>query len=152
MIESLENAIVEQLRSPEMIQLVRVMAWPDDPKTIPNPVGAGYLLARYRDDTSESLDGQNLTKPMTSLETYSYELRFLVRSLRAHRGAYPVMQLARKLLQGFSPTIDDSAYKPFRSGFSYSGGGLVAGSKKEGLWDFFQLYEIKLLFCAGRRG
>lgn len=143
MLKELQVAIIERLNDPA-IAGVKVIAWPRDPKQEIGRVRAdGLLLVRFLRDSSSTPSTSNQA-PLIQSGSASFELRLLHKSLRDDSEALPLMESIRELLSGYCPTISNSNYSLGLNGFYQRDRGFV--DLIEGIWDFFMLYEIPVIY------
>lgn len=143
----LENAMVARLRTGQLIsEHAHVDVFPDDPESYEGPQGKALIFVRYVDDVTEQESSQGARRDKLRNRTvYTFEIRYRVVSLRGHRGTNKLKREGFELLSGFFPEVSYPGYT-VQDWFSHQRGGVVGRIKEKGIWDFFDSFEIPLIY------
>lgn len=141
----LEESILARLQAvPTLPESVRLMAWPDRPMERGTPVGAAAIFVRFAGIGKSSPQTTNRT--YTQSGTVDFEVRHLVKDLRSHTGAYPLMALVEGSLAGWlpPPEVLDDGYTAKLSGFYLTRSDLVGRDQQ--VWDWGQQFSLPILY------
>lgn len=99
MLEKIENAIIECLKSQKRLKQYKVEAFPADFSSYSFTTAKGCLLVRY--------DGSSYTKPqnlnaITQDETFEFSVITGLRALKKYNDSYPVLQIIKETLTGLN--------------------------------------------------
>lgn len=129
----IEKSIIARLS--DRIDGVRLEAYPDQPKELGKPTPSARILIGYQGSsfTSLSEDPRNFSME----ETLTYELTFEVKGLRTHRGAYPLLDVAKNALMGYVPAIGQ--FRPVRpKAIAFKG-------VTEGIWYYSMTISLSVV-------
>lgn len=143
--QQLEDAIISRLTAvPTLPESVRLFSWPDKPMDRGQPVGVAAIFARFAGVSKSSAATTNRT--FTQGGTIDFEIRFLVKDLRSHVGAYPLMALVENSLAGWlpDPSLLEEGYTAKLPGFYMSRSDLVGRDQQ--VWDWGQSYSLPIIY------
>ena len=146
-VTQLEKAIMARLRTGALIsQAAHVDVFPDDPAAYEGPQGKALIFVRYVDDASEEEVTQGARRDkVRKIIRFTFEIRYRVVSLRGHKGTNRLKHEGFELMSGFFPDISYPGYT-VKDWFSHQRGGVVGRIKEKGIWDFFDGFQIPLLY------
>ena len=151
-IAQLEDDIVERLGEALPVDELRLMAWPDQPLDTGKPLGRAAVMVRFSRLRLDPIS-RRTTGPTVQTGELDIEIRYLVKGLRSHTGAYPLIALTTDTLAGYMPQpstlIDGMAAQ--LPGFYALVAQLVDHDKSVGVWDWGQMFRLNIDY-RGRKG
>jgi hypothetical protein len=128
---ALETDLVAKVQALMQPLGLKAEAYPDRPETYPFTHPVGVVLVLYRGST---YGPPKATDVMTQGRDLDYELTVLVRNLRSHQGAYPVLDALRGGLAGWMAPGAIQGARLGRDGFQ---------SRNEGgVWQYAVVLRI----------
>jgi hypothetical protein len=134
-----EALIVGRLREAVAAQ-VRVAPWPDRPLDFSRPQNLATIFVRFAGiDLAAAWQGQPQQGQVR------FELRFLLKDLRSHQGAYQQMAAAQRALTGmrFAP---EAGYTAGSGGLQLLQSSLV--EREEGRWDWGMVFAANVIYLV----
>jgi len=130
----------------DLLPLCEVIPYPDDLESLGKANKRGIVLVRaYQDGTNPiPLQGARRDK-VREKNTVAIELRFLMFNRQGNTGCNQAREYSKTALAGFKPEISHKKYTVDGALRHVSGGlvGRVKGSKR---WDYYDAYELDLIF------
>jgi hypothetical protein len=142
--QSLEQSVLTALEADtELTAGVKIQAWPDAPAAGVGPLGAAVLMVRFA--------GLSLNPPLSQGRlvqegSAEVELRLLVKDLRSHTGAYPLLSRCHSLLSGLQPSLDPG-FSPKLPGLYLLTSELVERYRDIQVWDWGARYRVDLTYA-----
>lgn len=136
MLAELESALIARVKAVlnGNNQDICIAGFPgaDDERARPGRQGQiliGYARSRFQPQGGE---------PLTLNTTAEFEVALMLRDLRTHTGAYPILDLVRRSLTGYWVPCDNVAGKcyPVQEGFL---------KIEEGIWYYSQTFALPLM-------
>lgn len=146
MLQASEQAIVDRLIGDSRLsQTLRIIPFPNRPPDEAAEVrGDAVCFVRFAGLSFDSPSGGNRSA-FVQTGTAQFELHYLLRDLRDHRGAYNLMEIATELLSGLLLPTDNS--------YSFALPGLhlrvqepIGHIKKSSVWHWIQGFEIGIIY------
>lgn len=150
---NLEAAIITRLEPALPADEIALMAWPDNPRMTNKPVGAAAVMVRFSRLQLSSPGTINRSAIIQS-GSIEIELRFLVKDLRSHFGAYELMAQSQRTLTGWLPEdaeLDDGL-APRLPGFYLLRTQLVDRNTSDRVWDWGQMYSLDVDYKGEKHG
>lgn len=148
--KNLEDAIVGRLKTlTTLSETARVLSWPDKPAELGRPTGSAAVLVRFMGVNLVTKASPNVRSVCQS-GSLSVEIRFLVKNLRSHSGAYGLMESVQDQLSGWQPpgTELPSGYSANMGGFTLRGSQLI--EHDQSIWDWGQQWIIPVMYIKQR--
>jgi hypothetical protein len=147
MLQSTEQAIVDILKADVLLSSqLRISAFPDAPPDDAADVrGDALCFVRFAGIDFDRPAGHNRSGSFAQLGVIQFEVHFLIRSLRDHRGAYGLMEITNELLAGIllEPEAPYSFALPGLLPRSFN---LVGKIKNSSVWHWVQLFEADVIY------
>jgi hypothetical protein len=147
MLQSTEQIIVETLQADARLSgQLRISAFPDAPPDDAADVrGDGVCFVRFAGIDFEKPAGYNRSGSLAQVGVIQFEVHFLIRSLRDHRGAYSLMEITSEILSGMliEPEAPYSFALPGLLPRSFN---LVGKIKKSSVWHWVQTFEADVIY------
>ncbi len=144
MLQVVEQAIVDRLVSALPSQ-VRVLAFPDQPIDQGLVRNETTVYVRFAGIELESNGHQR--SAFAQLGVVMFEVRFLVKDLRSHVGAYPLMEVCQKSLSGWLP-VGSNGYSFSLPGVQLTRMELIERFSDYALWDWGLMFRIDCIYEA----
>lgn len=146
MLQASEQAIVDRLiDDSRLFQALRIIPFPNRPPDEAAEVrGDAVCFVRFAGLSLDSPAGGN-RGTFAQTGTAQFELHYLLRDLRDHRGAYNLMEIATELLSGLLLPTDN--------GYTFALPGLhlriqepIGHIKKSSVWHWIQGFETGIIY------
>ena len=146
MLQASEQLIIDRLIGDSRLsEALRIIPFPNRPPDDAADVrGDAVCFVRFAGLSFDSPAGGNRSAFIQS-GTAQFELHYLIRDLRDHRGAYGLMEIANELLSGLLLPTDN--------GYSFTLPGLhlriqepIGHIKKSSVWHWIQGYEAGIVY------
>jgi hypothetical protein len=147
MLERAEQAIVDLLKAdPRLLDRLRISAFPDNPPDDAADVrGDALCFVRFAGLDLEKPASYNRSGTFAQVGVTQFEIHFLIRSLRDHRGAYSLMEITSEILSG-ALLETDGPYSFALPGLLPRSFNLVGKIKKSSVWHWVQLFEADVIY------
>lgn len=142
MLQAVEQAIVNRLVAALPTQ-VRVLAFPDSPIEQGFPKGVAAIYVRFAG--IDLKPGGHQRTALVQEGVVEFEVRLLVKDLRSHTGAYPLMMVCQKKLSGWLPPGSEG-YSFGLPGLQMARMDLVERLSDYSLWDWGLRFRIDCCF------
>lgn len=142
MLQAVEQAIVDRLMAALPTQ-VRVLAFPDSPIEQGFPKGVAAIYVRFAG--VDLKPGGHQRTAFAQEGVVEFEVRLLVKDLRSHTGAYPLMEQCQAALSGWFPASADG-YSFGLPGLQMARMELVERLSDYSLWDWGLRFRIDCIF------
>lgn len=147
MLQSTEQTIVELLQADARLSdRLRISAFPDaPPDDAADARGDGVCFVRFAGIDFEKPSGYNRSGSFAQLGVIQYEIHFLIRSLRDHKGAYSLMEITNEILSGIL-LEPEQPYSFALPGLLPRSFNLVGKIKKSSVWHWVQTFEADVIY------
>lgn len=142
MLQAVEGAIVLRLVAALPSQ-VKALSFPDKPIEQGFAQGATTVYVRFAGVELESNGSARSSFVQSGIVLF--EVRFLVKDLRSHVGAYPLMETCQKTLSGFKPDGSDG-YSFGLSGLQMTRMELIERHPDYSLWDWGMMFRTDCIY------
>lgn len=142
MLQAVESAITDRLGM-VLPAAVRVLAFPDIPIEQGFVKGATTVYVRFAGIELDAVSSQRSSFAQRGFVVF--EVRFLVKDLRSHIGAYPLMELVQKALSGWLLSGSDD-YSFTLPGLQMTRMELIERLSAYSLWDWGMMFRIGCIY------
>lgn len=147
-LSALEQEIIERLRQSQTLPAeARIMAFPDRSAEVGSPVGKCAIVVRFSRLRLGANENSNQQAGFIQSGSIYLEIRLIVKDLRSHTGAYPLLSLIFDALIGWTPQQLGSSFSP-TAPMSLESSELAGFG--DGVWDWAATFSLPVLMRVKR--